>query len=396
MPLLGWFIIIVVILMLVYGFWFQDNKPQEDFAIGRLQESNGTFDEPAADALTVINKKAKPSAKERVARADIIRYNMLDDTINDEAIARALADDYAAGAILADNADDAEVAAGRLRTLTARPTQAAAILLEDTARLAASTASQINAERKAAAKATHRTRGEIARSYMRASSVIADDRQNVHDSAANADMRETLRKIGAGNIGPIRAIAEARSFIMDPAWQGANPDINVDAALAALDMIGAARHIGTFSTTEDRIFASVWSRACHPDNMLAETDLKTSIAHALADMREGAGFVCINGRCARMIGALAAIDRDPSIGSIGTYDTYKAKIIAESGKIMDETLERMRKKDPASVAKWEAGEDSEVNVELTNAISEHVNTYRGRIPDVQLDAIRETCVTAVL
>lgn len=398
MPILGWLIIIVVILMLIYGFVYgsesgSNDAAAESYTVGKLDESNGTFDTPAATALKRINERTAPTPRERVARADIVRFNVLDDTINDEAIAQALADDYAAG--FADETI-ADQAADRLRTLNiVRPTEAAAIMLEDTARAAAAATTAINATRKAEAKRVSKTRIETAARYLRASQVIADDRQNVHDSAANADMRATLNAIGPGGIAPARAIEEARKMLTDAGWQAANPDIDAAAALRSLDMISSALPIGTFNSTEDRIFASVWSRAHHPDNITTADNIRTSIAHALADMNEGGGLVCINGRCGRLIGSLAAVDNDPRVGAIGTFDTYKAKIITESGKIMDNKLAALREKDPAEVARWEAGEDSKISRDLADAISEHVNTYRGRIPDTQLEAIRETCVGAV-
>lgn len=398
MPILGWIIVIFIICLFVYSMWFQDRKPKEPMSLKILDESNGTFDRPAAVALETINNEPKPTARERIARADILRFNVAEDTINDEAIAAALAEDYMEGALDADTPEIADIAAGRIRTLIGgnnAATVAATIEGRYAAAVAANAAENANVSRKAAARAQTKDRTGAARVYLKSSSTIADDRQNVHDTLANKDMRETLRRIGNGSIEPAIAIANARVLLSDPAWRAENPDIDVGKAEAALNLISQANVISTFGTSEDRIFASVWSRAHHGDNILVEKELKTSIAHALADCIEGSGPVCINGRCARLIGSLAAIDRDPKVGAIGTFDTYKAKIIAESSRIMEKKLEELRQNDPAEVAKWEAGDQSPVSKVLADAISNHVDGYRGEIPDIQLENIRSTCVLAV-
>lgn len=413
MRLAGYLLILLVVCIAIYAFFIQSAESDAE-TLSVANESNGTFDVPAQQAIRKINAKKKPTAKERIARADIVRFNINDDVIDDEAIAFALADDYMHGALEADTPEVADMAADRLRTLGGALADdvivniggativAGGVVVDGvpaTAVVAEEAAARANVARKQEAAAGAKNRTDAAKKYLKSSAVIKNDQQNVHDNLANNDMRDSLKRIrisiGQG-IEPRHAIASARAMINKKEWQDANPDINVSKALQALDIIQKGNSISTFESTEDRIFADIWSRATHPDNILNEKELKASIAHALSDCIEGGGPVCINGRCARVIGSLASIDADAEIGKIGTFDTYKAKIIAESGKVMETKLAELRKTTPDEVAKWEAGDDSPVSKQLSDAIAKHVDTYKKEIPAVQLDAIRNTCVTAVL
>ncbi len=387
MPWFGWVIICVIVLMFVYAFCVQREEVTVSPAVAAIERSNGTFDKHAQEAVEAINAKPEPTAEEHIVRADTIRYNLANDTITTREMADAVADDYAIALALAlddDETELADLAVDRLRTIddailrTVVPPDVTYTAAADVA------GDMANAARKNAAKAAAKTRAGVARHYLRMSSQVASDRQNVHDSKVNSDLRDTLARLGPGR-NPRQCIAEARELCAD------NPR-----ALSALSLVEAGNYIMSLGTSEDRVFASVWSRADHPDNSLVRDDLRRAAVNALADCIEGSGPVCINGRTARVVGSLAAIDSDASIGNVGTVDMYKQDIVSGAAAAMDGKLAELRAADRAAVDKWESGDsDPAIERELRSAISAHVDGYRDRLTPAQLDPIRKMCLEAV-
>ena len=164
-----------------------------------------------------------------------------------------------------------------------------------------------------------------------------DDKQNVHDSKVNHDLRttlQTLRAQAAPGLSSDICIDEAHKFI------GKIDDQNkADLAARVLEQIKKKEYISTFNMREDMIFAYVWDRSNHPENAENGDLIREAIINSLADSVENGALVCINGRCSRMINSLATLDFDSSMGAALTFEAYRNQIFQEVKEIVNQAID---------------------------------------------------------
>lgn len=165
-----------------------------------------------------------------------------------------------------------------------------------------------------------------------------EDRQNVHDTKINSDLNEILRKI-ATPVNVQAEIADARRYIIAE-FDG----IKRARAIEALNAMEAGGTMSTYGDTEDHILALVWKRCKDPRNAENREIMHEAVANALADCYDGTplSLVCANGRCSRVINSLATIDYDPTMTGAMTFEAYKNTIMQEAGEIFDSVIENAK------------------------------------------------------
>jgi hypothetical protein len=408
-------IIVLAVILLLYYF---KSEPLEV-----LKASNGTFDQPAAEALNMLDNPQ--TAEETVVRANIIRYNILEDGMTAEAEtpeAIALGDvihGYGRALLFAVH-EPAFTFLQDVATLHDRLNLHAVFNGDGMADGMADAYNQeiedeymvhqidmFNAIFGATVPVIQRNNinarvVEATKAVDRATAVATalrteyrDDRQNVHDSKVNADLNQTLNKIA--EVKDVKAeLAELRAYI-----ESADAE-KKSRALQIFNIMAAGSPISTYNSTESYILAAVWCRSKHPRNAANSELMKEALVNAMADGIEGGSPVCINGRCARVLGSMVLLDFDESVGSAMTFDAYKNQIYTECKDIFDLNLQRAEiSLDPDMKTLAESYKDTSVEApeeaeeEFKQWLKEDIDAllekYREKLNEREMRQVRDEC-----
>jgi len=179
---------------------------------------------------------------------------------------------------------------------------------------------------KATAEGRVLSRAEAVEQLTDALETHNTDPQNVHDSAVNVGLRDTLATLRSTT--KIRDFdkcsEELRQYISDNHRDSAKGQ----RALSALETISAGNFNSSIGANESEVFATVWSRA---DENTNTEQIREAVVDAMNDFYErgSANPVCINGRCGRLIGSLATLDRDPTVGAVQTLEQHRNDIMSQ-------------------------------------------------------------------
>jgi hypothetical protein len=176
-------------------------------------------------------------------------------------------------------------------------------------------------------------------------------------------------------------------------------------ATLALDRF-TAEVVSTFDCRNDEILACAWRRCAHPLNHERQTEMQNAIIDALADCVENDAVVCVNGRCARILGALVLLDFDETVGRASTFEIYKNQILEESNGILNDTIEELSGssdnelslaarsyRDP-SLTPDDAAELRFKQI-VMDKIIENINKYEKQLSLSDRDKITEYCSAAL-
>lgn len=397
--------------------------PRDSYTAWRARrlaaKSNGAWDAAAQGAYEGLRAVANPTTEERLARGNIVELNMIErdfgmdnaPAVNDVAFDYAtVLDDYLARTAAADEfvLDHIEDFYAHAAPVNAGLPGVAALgaALNDTPALR----EEIIARRQEAAIAAAETPAQAAEQYLDAAVTYTDDRQNVHDTAVNNDMRRVYDRIrdGADRMGlsPRSAIKQFKQYVKSTYAKDPFKAHKANDALSVLDVVSRGNLFVKLNDNEDSIFANVWARCHNPVNRGAEDDMKMALADGLADAWDGGHEVCINGRVGRIIGSLATLDADDSVTNLKTAEMYKNQIFGEVHRVIQSEVDRMKDdqsdigmaarsyEDPKIEAPAEAEE--QFKGQLRSAIDSHIETYRDKLEPTVLEKIKTEAKAAVM
>jgi hypothetical protein len=320
------------------------------------------MDKYAVRTIDALNNVRRPQINDHFNRAEIIRYNMLDNmnlgtivpqdnrnlaniALNGYMDAVLLAAELAIHHELENNQQpnmrfmiDRINELGRVFNQTLHIDQPVEflIIMDDLLPTVAKESSE-NRQRSALQDTT--TKIDAINTYFENSIVHTNDQQNSHDTMVNKDLNKTLDKIRQPDISITDMLYSARKMI-------AKSNLSDDqrtTALKTLNIISKGSSISTLNDTEDNIFAYVWNRTLIPENKKQKENMQEAILLALIDSIDKSGIpVCINGRCARLIGSLALLDSDKSVGQVMTIESYRNQIYHETNQIIEEEIQKAK------------------------------------------------------
>jgi hypothetical protein len=293
--------------------------------------AGGGNNEDADAALGLLQAIARPTQEDHFMRAELMRYNRFENDMANiqAAILGDIIQHYMAAA--ADNTVPMDIP----RIFVINRLEDFVPLMQGLGPAVEQARAQDIATRQQEAVANTDTKIDALHEYFENATTYTNDRQSVHDSKANDDLRKSLRAIQK-EVDVTAMITEAHMYL-----NGNAP------ATAALAKMAEGNHIGTLGTTEDRVFALVWARSHAPGN--DPEDIRNAIRLALEDCWENGHLVCINGRCGRVIGALVGIDVNPEI-NVMTTEAYRNQIYQECIKLIDATLAEAKQTEEMRVA----------------------------------------------
>lgn len=375
-------------------------------AAALLDVSAGGYDAAAVEALTEINAMDRPAAVDHFARAGILHYNLLEGNLRRREAAphtvNIIARDYAAalGGIQRGEIDmDTEFMIMQMEGFGGALGMAGHDVAPAFNDMLAATTPGIRAEqierRRRSAQDVAENRAEAAAVALDMATTYTNDRQNVHDSHVNRDLRATLNKMrnDGSSIDADSSINDVRDFIRGR-YAREFPE-KARRAERVLDIARRGERIGTFNESEDRILATVWERCKHPRNKGKRDLMFEAVAHSLADSLEGDTPVCINGRTGRVLNSLATLDFDADISDGAmTYEAYRNQIFQETKDIIKDTTDRAKNSpdrdlSKAATAYDEGGDDVAAFTEtLKRELHTHVDSYGDKLSSDERDNIK--------
>lgn len=196
---------------------------------------------------------------------------------------------------------------------------------------------------------------------------VTSDAQNTHERGVLTDTKKVINNLKKNtNQIPInQALAEARERC-----KHLSPDKRRKAE-ATLNKIDDG-FISGLNDTESNIFALVWSRSYHEANKDNKEEIQDAILDALVDSVNNDQFnttVCVTGRAARYVGALAVLDFDDRSTKVMTYEMHKNEIFNDCKSIIETEIKNLSN-DPTSILAQ--GAKSYENADSSNVAAEEV------------------------
>lgn len=421
-----------IIVFLVWAvYWYaaggQDRSKRSRARI-LMESSSGTFDNSAQQALQSLTQIENPTPTDRFRRGSIFQYNMLEGNIRgrgetrvarrhrQEIVGRLVRDYTDALEALHDNTTAVETyiqpgfMVDRIEYMNwmlqgGDDVEIQGILLgfNNTVNThAPQVRKELASRKRERAIAESGSRAEAIDKYFDSIQVYTDDRQNVHDSKVNGDLRETLEKLKSSvvHVDANQSIIEAMDYIENVyALQHRDKTVRI---ANALNKIREGSTISTFDESEDSIFAYVWERCNHPRNAGNREAMREAIMDSLADCTENGNLVCINGRCARLLGSLVTLDFDRDVGSAMTLEAYKNQIFQETKDIISREIENAKSSnDPRVRAVGEMYEGGAVDADddlidefkqiIKGEIDANLERYEAKLNALELGNIKQDC-----
>ncbi len=382
--------IVIILIIVAYCVIKYVDESARNYYRNKARRANG-FDNNAREAYVGLGEIREPRADDHYLRGALL-LDLLDDNFNlngaDE-IRRAINDHFTIALYNiprgnVDNPDHIVYTVAAFPALFGVAGEATTEMLQQRAEAAANTTD---------------TKQEAVDQFFTESIKYTNDRQNVHDPKVNNDLRDTLSKIY------VKLSADELNELMREIREAVNASPKCANATLALDRF-TAEVVSTFDCRNDEILACAWRRCAHPLNHERQTEMQNAIIDALADCVENDAVVCVNGRCARILGALVLLDFDETVGRASTFEIYKNQILEESNGILNDTIEELSGssdnelslaarsyRDP-SLTPDDAAELRFKQI-VMDKIIENINKYEKQLSLSDRDKITEYCSAAL-
>lgn len=167
--------------------------------------------------------------------------------------------------------------------------------------------------------------------FMKISQKHTNDKQNVHDSGVNKDMRETYAKIK--NSTSKYSIEDIKKYV-EKNITGAKKQKVLD----VVARMNADGHVSSVGDSEKNILLNVWNRAYDSRNSANRDNIMESVVDNLNDCWENGTIICTGGRCSRIISSLVLLDYDDNIGKVQTTEQYKNEVFSEANRAFQEEI----------------------------------------------------------
>jgi len=353
------FVLVVAVIVIVW--YFAKGKSRRAHRL--INESSGTFDDKAQKSLRLFDSIARPTAQDYFQRANIVRYNIMQNEPMPPAAHARVHDDYINAVNLLSSDDNVDFIAAQVTSFGMNPPM-------------------LNAVKAAAV----RKKAKSARKFgdgLTAAIQYTNDAQNVHDTKVSKYLRETFRKINAKRPSWDICRAEIISLV---------PPERIERVERVLNTIDLNNYISTIGAYEIDVVCAVWGRAALNATC---NQIKQAVIDALVDCVENNNVVCINGRVGRIINSLALLDFDPSISQHGamTLEAYRNQIFHETKVIVDGAIDAAN--EPVRKYYLENGPETQdikpFREDLRKRIDKNLEKYDDKLTPVEIDTVRAEC-----
>lgn len=425
-------IVIVVLISLIYWVFLHNDKSKRKKSEKYLGASVGTFDAGARRALDELTQIRNPEPDDYFRRGNIIQYNLLEGNLRNRGDLQERR--AAVGHIVRDYTDAMVGMRGHIgrfgedrdmnpnfmidhmedfnrNLLGIDDDDELAQMIFNFDNLVTTTAPVVRQEiiedRRDKAINAANNRAEAIDKYFDAATKYTDDKQNVHDSKINSDLRETYKKFKATashDFHVPRALDEINDYIHNEYTEDRDHTRKIRPATQILDIMSKGNKISTFNDGEDRILAYTWERCNHPRNRARSHLMRDAVIDALADsMGNDNKEVCINGRTARVLNSLVTLDYDDEVSQGAmTFEAYRNQIFQETKEIINQEIDRARNSPNEKLRHvGEAYEGADVDVDITieeqfkneirTEIDRNIDSYSNKLTNADIENIKQEC-----
>ena len=327
---------LVIVLIIACGYWYLNIENRRNSVKIDIDNSIGTYDEPAKRAFTEIENLEYQTTESQFLAGRIIDLNMNEGRINNVRVLNDITERYALGMRETDDTldwfeiDQIENFADRhMDIMVANPHYNDFIEAVLNKR-----PNKINKTINESKNVTL-TKKDALDTFVSSNIVYTNDSQNVHDSSVNVQLKVIYDKLKQEHNPRTRSDTtnEIKRLIMK---QLTNESDRKRALRGLEEMKSGEKFNSVISANESDLIDMVWGRTTHAP--ATETELmQESIVKGLMDMStNGKDIVCSNGRIARLIESLATLD--PVITGVMTVEQIRNDALQESNNILTETI----------------------------------------------------------
>ena len=405
---------IVLLISLIYWLFYYDNDNEKRERFRKcLNTSVGIFDEGARLALGELIRIENPVAEDHFNHGRLLQYNLLNGDLRGYGDPEPLRTHrrLAIENIVRDYTNTLATLRGGVgnnpefiitqiedfnNNLNITDDDIVAQIIFDFNNTVANTApaarEEVVADRVARANDQSSSAREAANVALDDATKYTEDRQNVHESKINSDLRTTLAKLRPRENLNV-------PDILDEIHDRINTEKNSSALMSVFNKATAGVMVGTFNESEDVILATVWHRCQHPRNAEVRNLMFDAVITSMADCVENGSVVCVNGRCARYLNSLVTLDFDKDVadGAL-TFEAYRNQIFQELKDIIEREIDQAALSADVdlrdSAAAYDSGDDDSIEVfarVLRREITHSVNSYSDKLSDSERQGILSEC-----
>lgn len=342
----------VVICLVGIYFLFSYFKEDNEIIETLIQESNGTMDKPAFEALKILDSKENITAKDSFHKAQILDLNLHETRVKNPRTLDQIATLYHQAVRNWEDEEDDDLdwfEIQQIENFTQRNRLANNPTYTNFTRDIEKLVPEKLSRELQEAKKSSDVKVEVIDNYVQSNVKFTNDPQNVHDSAVNKQVKDAyLQLLECSDIGQTNLVSDSVSEIKQylnklPAWKKQLATKSLETILGPSN--GKSPMNENLGTSEDQILGLVWARSNSQDNLENKNNIKDAVIESLLEMSEkGSIVVCSSGRISRMIGSLALLDSNPNIaGPLVTVEQCRNDMLQESNQILKDTIEYYKK-----------------------------------------------------
>jgi hypothetical protein len=367
-------IIIVCLILVLWHVFFKNNDTNRRARATDLQQqSNGTFDKKAQEALENLNNIKNPTPQDTFLAGNIIENNVLERDVNPRQLNNTriaglfhdLLDDYTTTLINIAIAefDEAMIEAANapgpmfmadhiggfaLRNHHVIDGGVMNNFFELIPQARENTINQRRREANTAAESIGGNKKDVTEIFLTKSKTHTNDAQNTHDSSVSKALKtsaEILKTTPLAQPNMVAVYNSCNTFAKKMADDKEISPAQLQTVIKALDVVSEGTYNMTLNITEDKLFIYVWNRSYMKENSDNADNIRESVVKALIDYYKGdtPAPVCSNGRCNRLVEALTLLDFNPDVGGANTLENYKNDIFEDTKKIIADKIEETKK-----------------------------------------------------
>lgn len=406
--LLPGLIILALVLLAIYC-WYTH---LHECIYEQMEESNGAFDPPARRALATLAQLPRKTSIDRFNEGRLMELNQYEGRVIDRRDLRRVARNYL------DRLEDREVDFFEIDQIEHFVARHHPMLAEDPETHELLRAAPVKRPQKVAdviqtVKAKGFEEGASRKIMLdqiaKESGKITSDKQNVHDSGVNQQLRETLYQLRKKSFplpDPTQVWSEVEQRV-----ENDRDDARRTRMKVSLKEVKNDAWVDTLKANEKEILTLVWGRSHMPENATRKELIQDAVLAGLSDMSpNGVNVVCENGRAARLIESLVCTDADPNVApGASTLEQIRHDAFQRTRERLDEYIAQVkesRELDPEMGKVAISYEDPSVQVDPAverqfkqNAIKiikdDLHTTYRSKLTEDNYKALENHCTLAI-
>jgi hypothetical protein len=166
---------------------------------------------------------------------------------------------------------------------------------------------------------------------------IPNDRQNVHDTVLNKEMKDIYNIVKEKN--EMFTFEPKEDDIRNEILKHGGNEDKKGRALRVFERMTKPNYISSLDDTENNVLLNIWKRIHDPENEEHKSSLKEALVDSLSEGVENNTEICVTGRCAHALSTLTLLDKDPNLSKpMKTREILRGEAFLKASQIIKSTL----------------------------------------------------------